>query len=864
VARYLYVGRGLDRAGEIESDVLPSATERQQLAVEVPALQPLAQPLAQSLRRDDVAGVILQLTAGFLGRRERRVVADVLSLKKEAWLHWPAERAFENVDDERLASLRRHWFGVVIVDRLTRPLVLLGERWSRLRPGLRWIYRGAFPIPRDRVLVHLEQSIVRAKPVPFPPIDLETRPVVPAGLYLRTDFWAQIPSGGSYGHTVYVAKELAATSEKFAALFTQRYDLLSRFGVHQVVMDPPPLQVGEGALVLAPDHYYPIVKAACQLMRPSFIYERLCLGNDVAARLSEELQIPYIVEYNGSELSMQKSFDGTSPFYADLFLKAEEFAFRQATMISVISEPVRDDLVKRGVEAAKILVNPNGADPESYAPPTPEERSSIRSELGFADPDRVVGFTGTFGGWHGVDVLGAAIPRICELAPSARFLLIGDGQHKASLDANVAAHGLADKVRSVGRVTQAEGARLLRACDVFVSPHNSHMVDSRFFGSPTKIFEYMAMGGGIVASRLEQIGDVLAPALTTVELKSGRLGVTDQRSVLVAPGDVDEFVDGVVALVEQPSVAAALGRNARQAVLDHFSWRRHVERVWQFAASRPSRQPRSVVATGDAYKDQVQNQWNNNPVGSEHVESASRHTLDWYLQIEKYRYGTYAPWMPEVMEFARHAGEDVLEIGGGLGIDLAQFALRGARVTDVDLSAGHLAHAEEHFCLRGLKGRFVHHDAETLPLETASFDVVYSNGVIHHTPNTAVVVREISRVLRPGGKAIVMVYAENSLHYWRNLLWAIGLREGEISRHSMGHIMSYAVERTANQARPLVKVYTKERLRRLFSGFEAIEIEQRQMVPDELPARLRRFLPSIERRLGWNLIIKATKPRAGC
>ena len=52
---------------------------------------------------------------------------------------------------------------------------------------------------------------------------------------------------------------------------------------------------------------------------------------------------------------------------------------------------------------------------------------------------------------------------------------------------------------------QAEGARLLKACDIFVSPHNSHMVDSKFFGSPTKVFEYMAIGGGIVASDLEQI-----------------------------------------------------------------------------------------------------------------------------------------------------------------------------------------------------------------------------------------------------------------------------------------------------------------------------------------------------------------------
>ena len=103
--------------------------------------------------------------------------------------------------------------------------------------------------------------------------------------------------------------------------------------------------------------------------------------------------------------------------------------------------------------------------------------------------------------------------------PAVKFLLIGDGTHKPQLDAEVERHGLDDRVRRVGRVPQAEGARLLKACDIYVSPHNSHMVDSRFFGSPTKIFEYMAMGGGIVASDLEQIGEVLSPAL-----RAGRSG----------------------------------------------------------------------------------------------------------------------------------------------------------------------------------------------------------------------------------------------------------------------------------------------------------------------------------------------------
>jgi len=269
-----------------------------------------------------------------------------------------------------------------------------------------------------------------------------------------------------------------------------------------------------------------------------------------------------------------------------------------------------------------------------------------------------------------------------------------------------------------------------------------------------------------------------------------------------------------------------------------------------------------VIETGDAYKDEVQNQWNNNPCGSQYVKDAQAHTLDWYLEAERYRYGEYAPWMHETMEFARHSGEQVLEIGAGLGTDLAQFALHGAHVTDLDLSAGHLAHAQENFRLRGLKGRFIHFDAERIPFDDESFDLVYSNGVIHHTPNTKQVVDEIYRVLRPGGKAIVMVYAENSLHYWRNLVLVVGLRQGLLLTHSIGDVMSRSVEMTENNARPLVKVYTKPRLRNMFRMFERISIVQRQLTAGEVPRLLSGLNVSMLGQLmGWNLVLKAHRPR---
>jgi len=860
---YLYVSPGLEGASRLTTDSLLETTERHHLTLGTSTVWTDTNPVDAIRQRNGIDGVVIGLASGIPNHARLRIAEAALANGLRVWLYWPGEQAIECVDRERLQSLKRHRHAVIAMERLGRPLHRAMEAWKRLRPGLRWIYRGMFPVRRYDLLSQMERWSLDARPVPFPSLTDATpaSPAPEAGLYLRTDFWVKLVSGGSYGHTCYVAKELAAAAKRFVCLLPQRYDLLDAFGVPQALLDPPPHTSNEDAIVTASDHYYPLVKMACRLIKPAYIYERLCLGNWVGALLSRELQIPYIVEYNGSEISMQRSFNNTAPVYEDVYLKAEEVAFRQASAISVISDHVKADLVSRGIDARKILINPNGADLESYAPAPPDEKQQLRRTLGFSDDDCVVGFTGTFGWWHGIDVLAEAIPRICAEMPAVKFLLIGDGTHKPQLDAEVERHGLNDRVRRVGRVPQHEGARLLKACDLYVSPHNSHMVDGKFFGSPTKIFEYMAMGGGIVASDLEQIGEVLSPALRPPDLARPDLTVADQRSVLCTPGSVDEFVAGVVGLARRPDVADALGRNARQAVADHYSWRQHVSRLWAFAAGLRHDSGARRIETGDAYKGQVQNQWNNNPVGSETARSAQPQTLEWFQEVERYRYQDYAPWMPRVMEFAEHKGEQVLEIGGGMGTDLAQFARHGAIVTDVDLSGGHLQIAQENFRLRGLAGQFVHHDAEALPFERDTFDLVYSNGVIHHTPNTKRTVAEILRVLKPGGRAIVMVYAENSLQYWRNLVWFYGLRSGDLSARSMGDIMSRSVERTGNDARPLVKVYTKARLKALFRDFTDIQILQRQISPELVPRRLRWLLPVVERTAGWNLIIKARKPQ---
>jgi len=643
--RYLYVAPDLRRAAIFEDAALAATTERHQMTIVPGAMQPIEDAAAE-MARANVAGLVVELSSGLPSSAQLQLAAHVLRSGRRAWIAWPREEAIECVDDERLDSLHRHLDRVKWLARICLPLDRAAALWERMPTGLRWIYRGEFPVRRAHIHVRLTQLTMRAQPIGFAGLASRDgrRLFDGAGVYLRSDYWNAAPADD---RAVQAIADLASITGRLVCLVPHDVAPAGATGAQQVVMDPPRRRDGEDAMVLAPEHYRPIVKAACQALEPAYVYDRGAAGQSAGAELSQELGVPYIFEYRGADALVREALAGAAPFYPEIYAQAEELALRQATLVVAASPQARDELIARGIDAGRVLVVPCG-----------------------------------------------------QTAP-----------------------------------------------------------------------------------------------------------------LLTAWADAER---------QRTSAATSL-------------------------------------ETGDAYKDRVQKQWNRNPIGSQHARASQPHTLDWYMEVERHRYDTYAPWMREVMEFAQHRAEDVLEIGGGIGTDLAQFAANGARVTDVDLAAGHLRMAEENFRLRGLAGTFVHHDAESLPFPAASFDLVYSNGVLHHTPNTVSVVQEILRVLRPGGRAIVMLYAEDSLHYWRKLVWLFGVRARLLDSVSMGEIMSRQVERSANDARPLVKVYTKRRAEALFTGFERIEILQRQLEPSELPKTLQRARATIEQHFGWNLIVKATK-----
>lgn len=116
------------------------------------------------------------------------------------------------------------------------------------------------------------------------------------------------------------------------------------------------------------------------------------------------------------------------------------------------------------------------------------------------------------------------------------------------------------------------------------------------------------------------------------------------------------------------------------------------------------------------------------------------------------------PYIKDFAEFEKAKGKRVLEIGVGLGADHQQFAEAGAELFGCDLTERAVEHTRHRVSLFGLASSIQRADAEALPYDSNFFDIVYSWGVLHHSPNTRKAIEEVLRVLRPGGRAKIMIY----------------------------------------------------------------------------------------------------------
>src|SRR5882724_3127085 len=299
--------------------------------------------------------------------------------------------------------------------------------------------------------------------------------------------------------------------------------------------------------------------------------------------------------------------------------------------------------------------------------------------------------------------------------------------------------------------------------------------------------------------------------------------------------------------------------------------------------------PKAIDSNSDL-KERVRAFWQAHPCGTK-FSDAEMGTPEFFELIDAHRY-TKEWHIPEAADFAGARGLSVLEIGCGLGTDGAQFAKAGAHYTGVDLTEAAIELARKRFEIAGLPGEFRVADAENLDFADESFDRIYSHGVLHHTPDTARGVAEIHRVLKPGGRAMVMLYHRGSYNYRvgiRILRRAgAGLLKNESGIRIVNRLTGEPVESLRDHAQllrastngylssdeflsqstdgagnPLARVYSRRAARELFKTFREVELRAYFLNKRFIPLA-GKFLPrSIEAALasrwGWHLWIYATK-----
>jgi len=296
--------------------------------------------------------------------------------------------------------------------------------------------------------------------------------------------------------------------------------------------------------------------AACRLARrsaPLFIYQRhdafITSGVDAAARCG----VPLLLEWNGSEVWTRRNWHHRplQGLFDHVVARAERRSALGASLVAAVSEAAAEMAERVGVPSERVIVSPNAVDLEVVDRATSGVEPSTTP---------TIGWVGSFGVWHGAPVLVRAFAR---LAPPMQLVLIGDGPGRDECRRLAQDLGVEDRIEWCGTLPHHEALRRLAECNVLASPH-VRLPDQVFFGSPTKIFEYMALERPIVASGLDQIGELLVDGVT---------------ARLVTPGDHVELAAVLASVLADPAAGRRVAAAARREVEAQHTWRARADSI---------------------------------------------------------------------------------------------------------------------------------------------------------------------------------------------------------------------------------------------------------------------------------------------
>jgi glycosyltransferase involved in cell wall biosynthesis len=418
--------------------------------------------------------------------------------------------------------------------------------------------------PRIRARIAGMLAELEAHNVANPPKAIVAR--APA-LLVRSDLWLGITTGGAVAHTAGIANALAQCQSEPVLAAYERNPILAETVAFEALPVPERFwDFKELPLLAANLGLVGDVERIIATRGTAFVYHRSSLLSFGAALAARRRGLPLIVEYNGSEAWIARNW-GKPLTNETLALRIEDAVLKAATTIVAVSEGLRRELRARTIlDDSRIVVVPNGVDCARFRGDL--DGMPMRRRLGIGAGEIVIGFIGSFSVWHGVGALVDAFATLDRRASDGsarlRLLLIGDGPLFASIAASVRQLGLGDRVILAGKVDQADAPAYLAAADILCAPHVENADGSEFFGSPTKLFEYMAMGRAIVASRLGQIGEILED---------------DRTALLVPPGDVSALAAALDRLASDATLRARLSSAARADAVRFHGWESRVSAI---------------------------------------------------------------------------------------------------------------------------------------------------------------------------------------------------------------------------------------------------------------------------------------------
>lgn len=386
-----------------------------------------------------------------------------------------------------------------------------------------------------------------------------------APVYIKTTMCFGIQSGGAVAHSVGVISEMKKVYRDMEVYTTDFLpeNLMDRY-VTKISLAGFRDYYDEAKLYLNISAYNEIRNKRGN-SKPVFVYQRCSLYDYIGVKIAEKYKVPFVLEWNGSEIWVSKNWDGARFRYRDTAEKIELLNLEKADLITCVSRELKDSLIASGIPGDKILVNFNGVDVNKFSPSVSGD--NIRKKYGIED-SIVLGFCGSFAKFHGAETLAETFGNILNhynnYRNKVKLLMIGEGYTLVNVKRILKRKGALNDAICVGSIPVDDVAEYLAACDILIAPHIPNEDGSEFFGSPTKLFEYMAMGKAIAASKLNQIGEILH---------------NNQNAVLFKAGDIDEMEKAIVSLIEDDALRMRVGKEARSDAKMFYTWEKHVDRI---------------------------------------------------------------------------------------------------------------------------------------------------------------------------------------------------------------------------------------------------------------------------------------------